>query len=449
MLEALSWERSALVEYVSIPVYYFKATGKKERWGDSRYFAFVLPSVRGPGGPPEAAIRPALLDLGEASTVNESVKEFRLEVARALRLFKSGIVDEAAAEKHLAERGRRLYDLVVSPIKQALGERTTLFLSPDADLNLIPFGALQDETGRYLAENCRLHYLSCGRDLLRFEGQEENSGETVILANPDLDMPAPDRLARQKALPGTETRVLMQGASRSRDLTVSRWPPLPGTRLEAESIKKTLRGEKTREYLGRSALEEVLKKLRSPRRLHLATHGFFVEDQDKSSFLESGIRTARSFPTASRPIKIENPLLRSGLVLAGANRLGKENLPEGCEDGILTALEISGIPLRGTDLVVLSACETGLGRIHRGEGVFGLRRAFQLAGAKTVVMSLWSVPGKETQELMANFYERIEKGEGKAAALREASLAMMKARREKHGAAHPFFWAPFICAGEP
>ena len=152
---------------------------------------------------------------------------------------------------------------------------------------------------------------------------------------------------------------------------------------------------------------------------------------------------------ARAPGTIENPLLRSGLVFAGANNLGKETLPEGCDDGILTALEISGLPLRGTNLVVLSACDTGAGDVKQGEGVFGLRRAFQLAGAKTVVMSLWSVPDRETQELMVDYYTRIKKGENKSNALREASLAMMRERREKFSASHPFFWASFILVGEP
>ncbi|MHC9538940.1 MAG: tetratricopeptide repeat protein [Vulcanimicrobiota bacterium] len=444
---------SALVEYLCKSIFDFKATGNKKKWGGNRYFAYVLKSSRDTGGSSGGSATPQLLDLGEASAIDEEVKEFRAEMARARTLWESGILNEAAAEKTLAEKGRRLYDLVISPIKKAFGGRTTLFLAPDADLNLIPFGALQDETGKYLAEKYSLYYLSCGRDLLRFGEKAGNNGETVIVANPDFDMTASDRAASAKELIAKDAAAATHRVTRSADLTVSEWSPLPGTRIEAEAIVKVLQGEKIREYQGRSALEETMKSIHSPRRLHVATHGFFLEDRDQSSLQESDMPASSPVSSgqtqAHALMRIENPLLRSGIVLAGANRLGREKLQEGCDDGIMTALEISGLPLRGTDLVVLSACDTGVGKVHKGEGVFGLGRAFHLAGARTVVMSLWSVPDQETQELMTGFYQRLKKGEGKASALQGASLAMIKERREKYGAAHPFFWASFICVGEP
>ncbi|MHC9538936.1 MAG: tetratricopeptide repeat protein [Vulcanimicrobiota bacterium] len=444
---------SALVEYLCMPIFDFKATGNRIKWGGSRYFAFVLISSQGNGSSSGKAASPQLVDLGEASAIDEEVKEFRAEIARAGTLWESGILNEASAENALAGKGRRLYDLVVFPIKKALGERTTLFLAPDADLNLIPFGALQDETGKYLAEKYSLYYLSCGRDLLRFEGKAENNGETVIVANPDFDTAASERAASTKGHPVKDDFASTGRATRSADLAVSEWNSLPGTRAEAEAIEKVLQGERIQAYQGRSALEETVKSLHSPGRLHIATHGFFLEDREESSPRESTMQDFSSVSAgqAMTPddVKIENPLLRSGVVLAGANRLGREPLQEGCDDGILTALEISGLSLRGTDLVVLSACDTGIGQVHKGEGVFGLGRAFHLAGARTVVMSLWSVPDQETRELMTGFYERLKKGEGKASALQGASIAMMKERREKFGAAHPFFWASFICIGEP
>jgi CHAT domain-containing protein len=137
-------------------------------------------------------------------------------------------------------------------------------------------------------------------------------------------------------------------------------------------------------------------------------------------------------------------MLRSGLALAGANTwLNAGNPPEEAEDGLLTAEDVTGLDLLATELVVLSACETGLGYVQLGEGVFGLRRAFVLAGAKTLVMSLWKVPDEQTRELMVNFYQRLLAGEGRADALRHAQLDL-KARYPE-----PFYWGAFICQGDP
>ncbi|MEI8190376.1 MAG: CHAT domain-containing protein, partial [candidate division NC10 bacterium] len=147
--------------------------------------------------------------------------------------------------------------------------------------------------------------------------------------------------------------------------------------------------------------------------------------------------------------KIENPLVRSGIALAGANRaLAGSDLAQ--SDGLVTAEKILGLRLRGTDLVVLSACETGLGDVKSGEGVFGLRRAFTQAGAKSLVMSMWAVPDRETQELMVAFYTNLLSGKmNRAQALRQAALAQMQVVKTRHGDAHPFFWGAFVFLGEP
>ena len=141
---------------------------------------------------------------------------------------------------------------------------------------------------------------------------------------------------------------------------------------------------------------------------------------------------------------MENPLPRSGLVLAGANTWlqGKAISPE-AEDGILTAENASGLELLFTDMVVLSACQTGLGDIKAGEGVFGLRGAFLLAGAKTLVMSLWKIPDEETRTLMEGFYRSVLEGRPRAEALREAQLEIKAASPE------PLFWGAFISRGDP
>jgi len=158
-------------------------------------------------------------------------------------------------------------------------------------------------------------------------------------------------------------------------------------------------------------LKGKLKSIHSPLIMHLATHGFFLEDQKINLEKESGQR-------------YENPLLRSGLAMAGANTFIKgEALPDEAEDGILTAEDVSGLDLIGTELVVLSACDTGLGEVRTGEGVFGLRRSFMLAGTKTLVMSLWKVPDLATPILMERFYDNlINRGLGRSESLRDAQI---------------------------
>ena len=166
------------------------------------------------------------------------------------------------------------------------------------------------------------------------------------------------------------------------------------------------------------ALETVLKQVRSPYLLHLATHGFFLKNDEQNR---------------------ENPLLRSGLALYGANerRSGKD-------DGILTAYEVAGMNFLGTKLVVLSACETGNGEVKNGEGVFGLRRALILAGAETQVSSLWKASDQVTQRLMESFYRNLKAKIGRAEALRQAQLEIL--RDQSINA--PYYWANFICIGE-
>jgi CHAT domain-containing protein len=222
---------------------------------------------------------------------------------------------------------------------------------------------------------------------------------------------------------------------------------LPGTRVEGECVAAMLG---VAPWVDTAALETRLKACHSPRILHLATHGFFLANRAAGDAagrrgLGAWSEAAGSGQTPTTGmLNLENPLLRSGLALAGANTWCRGGAPpEGAEDGILTAEDVTGLDLTGTEMVVLSACETGLGEVRTGEGVFGLRRAFVLAGARTIVMSLWKVPDQQTQELMEDFYRRVLGGQPRAEALRAAQLAL-KARYPD-----PLYWGAFICQGDP
>jgi CHAT domain-containing protein len=202
---------------------------------------------------------------------------------------------------------------------------------------------------------------------------------------------------------------------RSRDLEGAALKPLPGTQIEVEEISSLLEKQRwqAQVYTREHALKEAVMEVKGPRVLHLATHGFFEPDEQKSDQAGKAQSSAED-----QPPSLEDPMLRSGLYFAGANRrLSRQATPADLDDGVLTAYEASQIDLQGTELVVLSACETGLGEVAAGEGVFGLRRALQVAGADSVLMSMWAVPDKETQELMALFYEKWLADEDKHVAL--------------------------------
>jgi len=205
-------------------------------------------------------------------------------------------------------------------------------------------------------------------------------------------------------------------------------------------------GWKTAVYTGDEALKVVVEQTSSPRVVHLATHGFFLPDQEIKTQQPGATGTGQG---DTQPSALEDPMLRSGLYFAAADRtLAGKPSPPGLDNGVLTALEAGNLNLTGTQLVVLSACDTGQGDVKNGEGVFGLRRALQEAGAQSVLMSLWSVPDKETLELMQRFYAKWLAGAEAHQALKEAQLEMREQVKGDHdGKDLPYYWGAFVLVG--
>jgi len=258
-------------------------------------------------------------------------------------------------------------------------------------------------------------YLTSGRDLLRLQSNTEAGEPPLLLANPTY--------GNSGATASPTDRAVHE---RSADLRNLEFLPLAGTAEEGAAIAQLF--PELDVLMAENATENALKAANSPQFLHIATHGFFLP----TSSIPNDLTTQEMLPD------VENPLLRSGLALAGFNRRESGN-----EDGVLTALEVTGLNLKNTELVVLSACETGAGEVVAGEGVYGLRRAFTLAGAQSQIMSLWKVADEETKNLMIAYYRRLQNGEGRGEALRQVQLEMLT----NPETAHPYFWAAFIPTG--
>ncbi|MBN8227997.1 CHAT domain-containing protein [Corallococcus macrosporus] len=335
---------------------------------------------------PDATTR--AVDLGPAGPIDAEALRFRDALARR--------------DADIEAPAQALHQRIFQPLLPLLGEKRRLFLSPEGPLALVPFAALHDGE-RFLVDAFDFTSLSSGKDLLPRPQERTPPGSVVVLANPDFGAPS--------AAPSA---------------------PLPGTREEAEAIQRLL--PQAQLFLGPEATRERLLHLPTPGILHLATHGFFLGDTAGAVASRAVIHFGALGEAPPLPTE---PLLRSGLVFAGT-RDPERVRPDGA---LVTALELAGLDLWGTQLVVLSACDTGRGDVQLGQGVYGLGRAFLVAGAETVVTSLWKVEDGTTSRLMGLYYRHLLEGRGRGEALREA----MRALREQRP--HPYYWAPFIVVG--
>jgi CHAT domain-containing protein/tetratricopeptide (TPR) repeat protein len=443
---------SALVAFVRFARYDFRtpARGRVTPQPTPSYAAFVLRS---------GEREPEFVRLGLARQIENEVAAWRRDIARQSELMEGSAASENASRRVGAALRPRIWD----PLRAAIGDAREVFVVPDAALHLVSLASLPVGSSGYLVETGPLiHYLSTERDLVP---SVPRSGEGIlVVGNPSFDRSPKLSVALNR--PSTMRGVTTGAAEPDRRGTRSacgtfktlRFPPLPASEMEVEDIAALWKSatpegaavvqsgsEELLEVTGAEASTEAFEQSAPGKRvLHVATHGFFLEGTCDSAVQRADADKEKA---GRLPATAENPLLLSGLAFAGANRRSGAGPDE--SDGILTAEEIAGLNLQGVDWAVLSACDTGVGKIRVGEGVFGLRRAFQVAGAKTVIMSLWPIEDETTRQWMATLYsEHFRSGKDTPESVRAATLKVLRQRRANHQSTHPFYWGAFIAAGD-
>ena len=460
-----------LAEYVCYQPYDFVAW----KQGASHYGVFLLFGGSG---------QVSAVDLGDAKTIDAAAQTFRDGMRSAIDKFKTikpmpGQVRHS--EEQIAQSSSALRELVWQPLEKHLAGIRRVYVAPDGQLSLIPMEALASKdasgTWRYLAEDWELIYLGTGRDLSRLaktspRALERSQRSAVLIGDPAFN-------AKPEDLAAMEARQISPGSVALGEPTLT--PDIPGDaeapRLEIprnwnqvdvlakliEQASEQLEhfGWSVTTWVDRSAVKEWVESVEDPHILQFATHGYILDRPNND------------------PQGWDNPLLRSMLIMAGVNdwhpvyHVGSDFLSEAdarargltddqlqaarvqLSDGVLTAYEVTGMHLQNTELVNLTACETGLGEVTPN-GVAGLRQGFLLAGARSLTMSMWEVPAQDTTDEIRDFYQRWlgdpEKGrppERRYEAFHAAQLAALEQARQTYGAAHPFYWAGTIFVGDP
>ena len=348
--------------------------------------------------------------LGEAKVIDTKVAQFRAAIAKRSELETQRLAKE-------------LYALLIAPLQDHFDDSGKILIAPDSTLNLLPFAALMNDSGKYLIENRDISLLGCGRDLIRLSAKPaKETSPMMIVSNPACDA----HLDRNGSV----------WDRRSRHHKVAQYVGLAGAEVEGKEIKRLF--PNAIHVSGTDATEHRIKTLASPRVMHIASHGFFLPRIRRELVLKFANGKTQTIKTFD-PLLNEHPLVRCGLMLAGASHLSGGH----GDDGIVTALEMSTLDLSGTQLAVLSACETGVGEVHDGEGVFGMRRALALAGARSQVISLWAVDDQATRTLMQKFYQNLKAGQSRSQSLRSAQQSMLGGKYQS-----PIYWSAFALSGD-
>ncbi len=401
------------------------------QWGEPRYLALLLHHDG----------RTGIVPLGEAAG-EQGIDSM---VGQALKANAENLADAQDLMRLLSRR-------VIGPLQPHLSGIGELFLSPDGELHRIPFAALPSpqDPQRLLSEQVQLRILTTGRDLVPLQQPPRVGEDPVVMANPAYDVAFGAALttttatAVSKGTPRTQLRSSVLRAGQ-------RWDPLPATEREGREVARLL-GIKT-PITGSQANALWLQQQSSPRILHIASHGFFFPVQlpeARSGLGELILEPGFSTPVLPAVAALEDPLLRSGIVLAGADHPDANP----ADDGYLTAAEAAGLQLQDTELVVLSACETAQGDIkaNTGEGVYGLQRGLAVAGARSTLLSLWKVDDAATASFMTAYYGRLRQGKGRADALVDTQADFRQGRiqdpEKRSDWREPAFWAAWQLSGD-
>lgn len=441
----------AAIEFVRFPFRSAKSANGKPGTESVHYVALIVTPH---------CDAPSFVPLGEADTLEgEPFRAYRRWVRRPLYADVDPSSARGAVQSFYESLWKKVETVLEPTVKLSGSRLPRLYVSPDGVLNEVSLGVLPNSEGVLLVEKYDLRLVNSTVDLVR-ELPLVTTNTAVLIGNPSFRLAEPDQQQALAQLKGhrlnpkhsseaslTPTQaasvdqVPLDEARRDQNCTEGGpIDPLNETEGEVNDIFKLLEQHKwdaDPPYLQDLALEEAVKQVTHPRLLHVATHGFFCPD----------IQSSREHNEQERPPTFADPMLRSGLLFASAERTlnGETPIPN-AEDGILTAYEATMLDLEGTELVVLSACKTGLGEKLAGEGVFGLRRAIQEAGAQAVLISMWAVPDVETRQLMSFFYRYWLSGKDKHLALRMAQLDL-RAQLAKSGNDWPYFWGAFVLVG--
>lgn len=413
----------ASIEFVSFDYY-----NGKQYTDSTLYYALVLK---------KNDTLPQLIPLFEQRLLDSLfMKDWK---PKQLYQYRASMSRNGETEKEL-NYGEKLYNLVWKPLENCLSGVERIYYSPSGTLNNVAFYAIPVDSIHYLSDKYDLHQVTSTREILHQDSSSTKSITASVFGGIQYDLTDSTVQKRPVDFQNKQLSVRSYFIADSTSSRSTGFKYLKGTDEEVKSISRNFdrSGYKSTLYTDDKATEFNFKQLSNTNThiIHIATHGFYlpVEKVKHNEFEFMG------FDGNQRNVVYQNPLLRSGLALYGANKAWRgEEVPNDWEDGILTSQEISELNLTQTDLVVLSACETALGEIKGSEGVFGLQRAFKMAGVKSMIVSLWKVDDSATSQMMQSFYKYWLGGMSKHEAFKKAQGEIRALHPND-----PYFWAAFV-----